>query len=646
MHKWYAAVTLSTVLALSAAAQQSDTVANSTAKDSSQVSEDPSSGRETSSAPASVLATPASPRTTPFAAPEAKTTTHSTEPGRMVPRFEVSGGYSYINLDPGDPFDSFSNHGGTASFTFNASRWLGLTAEVGTYRAHRDVSPLPGAVSPASGDLTTYLFGPRVNLRRFDRFVPFGEFLVGGAYGTAPLLGDRSRTTFALATGGGVDVVLTKNIAWRFAQIDYFLTNFSGTALSPNARQTGVRLGSGVVLRWGFPEPPPPPNHPPVAECSITPASVFEGSGDAAALHVNASDPDNDTLTYTYTATGGAVEGTGPDARWNSTSAAVGSYTVTAKVDDGKGGTASCSADIKIEERPHHPPTISCAPDRNSVIAGEKATVQSTASSPDNLKLTYNYSVTGGKIAGDGPTATYDGTGVAPGNYKINCGVTDERGDKAESSADLEVKEPPQIKELEARLALHSVYFPTAQPTKAKPDGGLTPSQQKTLNTLAADFKQYLTYRPDAHLTLEGHADKRGSAAYNQALSERRVARTRSYLAEQGIPAERIETKAFGFEKNMTSAEVKSLLEQDAQLTPEEKQKLLKNLLVVRLANNRRVDVILSTTGEQSVRRFPFNAEDALTLLNTKGGETKGTRKPARRRPANRRPAAKKPATP
>src|SRR5438034_7351763 len=31
---------------------------------------------------------------------------------------------------------------------------------------------------------------------------------------------------------------------------------------------------------------------------------------------LNASDPDNDPLTYVYSATGGTVEGTGPEARW------------------------------------------------------------------------------------------------------------------------------------------------------------------------------------------------------------------------------------------------------------------------------------------------------------------------------------------
>jgi hypothetical protein len=51
------------------------------------------------------------------------------------------------------------------------------------------------------------------------------------------------------------------------------------------------------------------------------------------------------------------------------------------------------------------------------------------------------------------------------------------------------------------------------------------------------------------------------------------------------------------------------------------------------LANNRRVDVTLSTTGEQSVRRFPFNAKDALTLLS-RGTATGTAKTPAAKKPA------------
>src|SRR5260370_4941295 len=157
----------------------------------------------------------------------------------------------------------------------------------------------------------------------------------------------------------------------------------------------------------------------------------------------------------------------------------------------------------------------------------------------------------------------------------------------------------------------------------------MTPSQADPLNALAADFKQYLTYKPDAHLILEGHADVRGSKEYNDQLSQRRVERARSYLVEKGVPADHIEVRAYGFEKNMSAEEVTKLVEANTDLTPAEQQTIMRHLLTVRLANNRRVDITLSTTGEQSARKFPFNAKDALTLLSTSGGETGATRLPA-----------------
>lgn len=316
---------------------------------------------------------------------------------------------------------------------------------------------------------------------------------------------------------------------------------------------------------------------------------------------------------------------------------AVGSYTVNVKVDDGKGGTATCAADIRVEEKPNHPPTATLAVERSPILVGERTGVTCNGSDPDNDPLTYSYTATGGQITGSGSNAQFDSTGAQPGTYAVKCTVNDGRGGTAEASGNVEVKEPPQIKQLEAKLALHSIYFPTAQPTVAKPNGGLTPSQAATLDSLASDYKQYLTYRPAALLILEGHADIRGAKDYNVKLSERRVERARSYLVEKGVPADHLESKAFGFEKNMTSEEVQKLLGADPDLSPAEKQKLVKNLLTVRLANNRRVDITLSTTGEQSVRRFPFNAKDALTLLSRSGGEKEKAKSAAPKKP----PAAK-----
>jgi outer membrane protein OmpA-like peptidoglycan-associated protein len=586
-----------------------------------------------------VFALPAAPRPTPFPGP-VDSSKDTRAPGRLVPKYEVALTYDFISFAPGNPFANFNNHGGAGSFTYNFSKWLGLTGELGGYQFSRNLFPLTGTNAEASGSIVSYLFGPRLSWRRFDRFVPFGEFLAGGTHSGVELTGGTNQSAFAIATGGGLDVVLTKNLAWRFAQLDYLMTTHSGTALGASGRQNNFRAATGLVLRFGIPNPPPPPNHPPVAACSVNPASVFAGSGDTVAVHVNASDPDNDSLTYSYSASGGSVEGTGPDARWNSSGVAVGSYTVTVKVDDGKGGTASCAADIKVEEKPNHPPTASLSVERSPILPGEHTGITCNGSDPDNDPLTYSYTASGGQITGSGSNVQFDSAGLAPGTYTVKCEVNDGRGGTAEASGNVEVKEPPQIKQLEAKLALHSIYFPTALPTASKPNGGLQPSQATTLDELASDFLQYLKYRPDAHLTLQGHADVRGPREYNVKLSERRAERAKNYLIEKGVPADHLQTQAFGFEKNMTDAEVKAQIEAEPDLSPAEKQKILKNLLTVRLASNRRVDITLSTTGEQSVRRFPFNSRDALTLLSRSGGEKQKAKTAT---PAPKKKAATKP---
>ena len=67
-------------------------------------------------------------------------------------------------------------------------------------------------------------------------------------------------------------------------------------------------------------------------------------------------------------------------------------------------------------------------------------------------------------------------------------------------------------------------------------------SQQEVLAALATDFNRYLTFKPEAHLILGGHADVRGSEEYNKHLTERRVERAKSFLVEHGVPAGSIET--------------------------------------------------------------------------------------------------------
>jgi outer membrane protein OmpA-like peptidoglycan-associated protein len=181
--------------------------------------------------------------------------------------------------------------------------------------------------------------------------------------------------------------------------------------------------------------------------------------------------------------------------------------------------------------------------------------------------------------------------------------------------------------ELQTKLAMNSVYFPTALPTPGAPKKGLVPSQQKVLTALAGDFMKYQHFQPKANLIIQAHADSRGSIDYNRALSERRAERVKSFLIEQGVPASNIELKAFGKEDNLDADAVKQLEEQNPNVSAAERQKVLRNLPTTVLANNRRVDVVLSTTGQTSLRYFPHNAEDAADLMGASVKTAKSAKK-------------------
>src|SRR5262249_29000341 len=517
MRKWFAVLVVGACISLPAVAQEKHDE-----RDAAKATEAPKAnfkgGATASRSPWALSAQPS-----PAASPS-PVSGDSAAWGQLTPRYEVGGGYSYVSFQPGDPFNSYANHGGTASFTFNPTSFLGLTAEVGGYGFQRNVSS-----NQVKGSMTSLLFGPRLNLRRFDHFVPFTEFLFGFASSGIETTGADQQNAFAMATGGGVDVVLNKYLAWRFAQIDYLMTNFSGPSLGSSGRQNNLRLGSGLVLRWGYPNAAPAPvNHPPVAACSVSPASVYAGSSDAVALHVNASDPDNDSLTYSYTATGGTIEGTGPDARWTPSGLAVRTYTATAKVNDGKGGTASCSADLKVETKPNQNPVISCATDRSPIMPGERTGITATASDPDGDPLTYSYSAASGQVTGDGPKATFDSTGLQPGSYPVKCAVSDGRGGTAEATTNVDVQQPP----------------PPPQAAKAGDCGYNAVGASRFDNAckrVGDDVALRLKNDPTAKLVIVGYADAKEPKAAK--LAQTRADLAKKYLGEKGIDAARISTR-------------------------------------------------------------------------------------------------------
>jgi outer membrane protein OmpA-like peptidoglycan-associated protein len=563
-----------------------------------------------------------------------------------TPKWDVFGGYQWqhpggtVPLSTGDPDsptayklpDESKGIGG--AFTYNFDAHFGLETDFGYSRD-----------TPSSSSEWTVSIGPRL-IWRTDAAAMFLHALGGFNrvnYDEGNGIGLTGNNGIGAILGGGLDIPITKQFGWRVFEANYVWTrhNYAGIAseVVPDLRRPnfeGARLSTGVVYAWGG-----APALVPAASCSIQPAEVLVGEPLTATVSATNFNPKH-TVSYSWSGTGGNVSGKDTTASIDTNGAAPGSYTVTAKVTDAKetkNNMATCSANFTIKPLPpKNPPTMTLSASPTDLVTGGTVNLTASCTSPDNVSVSVaNWTATGGTVSGSGTSATLSTSGVPAGSVNVTATCTDARGLTGQASTQVTVENPPPPpvdKALEARLALHSVYFPTDLPPIKNPQEGLLVGQQKILIALATDFKKYLEAKPDAHLILQGHADIRGPAAYNQALSERRVARVKSFLVEQGVPEGDIETEAFGAQHNLTLDEVKDSINNNPELTSEERQRALLRINVIKLASNRRVDVTLKAgaTTENSVKQFPFNSADALSLIGGRESEMKKPAKPAPKR--------------
>lgn len=73
----------------------------------------------------------------------------------------------------------------------------------------------------------------------------------------------------------------------------------------------------------------------------------------------------------------------------------------------------------------------------------------------------------------------------------------------------------------------------------------LRPEARRTIERWAAWMRQHA----NVTITIEGHADERGTREYNIALGERRATAARNFLVSQGIDARRVATISYGKER-------------------------------------------------------------------------------------------------
>ncbi len=164
------------------------------------------------------------------------------------PNYELYGGFSRV-LRPYDQTDSNPFSGGMNGWDASLrvpvpvfGRWLGIKGDVsGDYR-----NDGPN-FNPHS---YFFLAGPQLSAH-FGRSTLFVHGLVGSSHLNQQVIPSlKSDSTFAVAVGAGLDVGLTRALAWRITG-DFYNTNFQSSDATVHGivNQNG-RVSSGLVLRF------------------------------------------------------------------------------------------------------------------------------------------------------------------------------------------------------------------------------------------------------------------------------------------------------------------------------------------------------------------------------------------------------------
>ncbi len=134
---------------------------------------------------------------------------------------------------------------------------------------------------------------------------------------------------------------------------------------------------------------------------SLTSAAGALWPGAATNVTCVATDANGDTLTYGWTATGGTFTGAGATVSWNAP-AGGGSYTITCKVSDGAGGTASRTVEVAV----------------GAMVTGTAVALNGGAA-VEGVEIEI-----GGRVGVSDATGNFTIAGVGQGTHQVMTGAT------------------------------------------------------------------------------------------------------------------------------------------------------------------------------------------------------------------------------
>ena len=324
--------------------------------------------------------------------------------------------------------------------------------------------------------------------------------------------------------------------------------------------------------------------------------------GQSATLNWKATDAADTSITNI-----GNVEASG-DRTVSPTQATT--YELVAK---GPGGEVRQTATIDVDMQPTATLELSQPQVRyhkigDKVVEQDSTTLNWSASNADQITIQPlgSVAITGSQSIEAKPEQTSTGPINQDVTYTLSaanaCGGTATRTATLRIIGSIDPAPP---------VTLASVFYPSNYPPQRHPKVGLVSSQKQTLTEAATTFRNNEQYDQQNKLVVVGHADVRGPEKYNLALSEMRAELVKDYLVSQGIAADKIETRAEGKRSQLDEQRVENLQSQDTQPPPKWMNSRKK---ATWLAYNRRVDIILEPSGQESTEAYPNDTPDARVL--------------------------------
>jgi peptidoglycan-associated lipoprotein len=181
-------------------------------------------------------------------------------------------------------------------------------------------------------------------------------------------------------------------------------------------------------------------------------------------------------------------------------------------------------------------PTVSISADRTSINKGESAKLSWTTTDATNVSITPEV----GAVTAQGSTT------VTPADSTTYTITASGSGGNTDGNVRITVNVPAPVVEKPKGPSYEELFMQEVRDAYFDLDkADIRPDARIALEKTAAFLKGY----PQAHVTIEGHCDERGSTEYNLALGDRRANAVKQYLVNLGIPAANLNTVSFGKEK-------------------------------------------------------------------------------------------------